>query len=240
MGFADLSLATALAAIGAMAVGSALQAALGIGMALVVVPILALVDPGFIPGPMLLAGSLLTATTAYAERDAIDPKGLAVSLVGLAAGTVIGAIALHLAAGSNVQRLFGALLLLAVLVSLLGKPVAASGRNLLLAGSASGIMGTMAGIHGPAMSLVFQSVTPKVARAMLGAFFTAAYLGSVTALACVGLFGKPEIIRSIALLPGVVAGLALAPVTRRLVDRQRLRIAILVLATASGTLLILK
>jgi len=240
MGVADLSVTAALIATAAMAIGSAFQAALGIGMALVVVPILAPVDPGFIPGPMLLAGSLLTAMTAHAERDAIDTKGMGASLVGLSAGTVIGAVALRLASGHDVSRVFGLLLLVAVLISVFGKPVAMSARNLMLAAGASGVMGTMIGVHGPAMSLVFQGAEPKTARAMLGAFFTVAYLGGVVALALVGLFGKSEIIRAIILLPGVVAGLALAPLTRRLIDRRRLRVAILAVATISGVLLIVK
>jgi hypothetical protein len=187
---------------------------------------------------MLLAGSLLTAMTAHAERDAIDTKGMGASLVGLAAGTVIGATALRLASGHNVSRIFGVLLLVAVLISVFGKPVAMSARNLMLAAGASGVMGTMIGVHGPAMSLVFQGADPKTARAMLGAFFTVAYLGAVVALAAVGLFGKVEIIRAVVLLPGVVAGLALAPLTRRLVDRQRLRMAILAVAAVSGVLLV--
>jgi hypothetical protein len=153
-------------------------------------------------------------------------------------GRVIGATALRLASGHNINRVFGVLLLVAVLLSIFGKPVAMSARNLMLAAGASGLMGTMIGVHGPAMSLVFQSADPKTARAMLGAFFTVAYLGAVVALAAVGLFGKAAIVRSVILLPGVAAGLALAPLTRRLVDRRRLRTAILVVAAASGVLLV--
>jgi uncharacterized protein len=206
MSSADLSLTSAMVAIAAMTAGSAFQAALGIGMALFVVPVLALLDPRFVPGPMLLAGSLLATITAYAERQAIDRKGLGISLVGLVLGTVIGAVALHFAAGPNVQRVFGALVLAAVLLSLFGTPLAMTRRNLLIGGGAAGIMGTMVGIHGPPISLVFQRAEPSVARAMLGAFFTVAYLGSVAALSTVGLFGQGEILRTIVLLPGVGAG----------------------------------
>jgi hypothetical protein len=238
--FDGLDWATVSVAIAAMALGSAFQAALGIGMALFVVPILALVDPTFIPGPVLLAGTVLAAMTAYQERDAIDRKGLAISLLGLAVGTIAGAGALRLASGPNVQRVFGAAILAAVIVSALGRRVTTSARSLVLGGGAAGIMGTMVGIHGPPISLVLQNAEPKVARAMLGAFFTIAYLGSVGALALFGLFGAAELARAIVLLPGVAAGLALAPLTRRFVDRDRLRLAILVVAAISGVLLVLQ
>jgi uncharacterized membrane protein YfcA len=238
--FGELHFTTAAIAMGAMAIGSAFQAALGIGMALVVVPILALIDPVFVPGPILLAGSILAAITAYRERDAIDRTGLTTALMGLAAGTLVGAIALRYAAGAGVQRVFGCLVLLAVLVSALGVPVTTNTRNLVLGGGAAGVMGTMVGIHGPPISLVFQNAEPRVARAMLGSFFTVAYLGSVLALAAFGLFGTREIVRAIVLLPGVGIGLLLAPLARRFVDRARLRIAILGLAAVSGVLLVLK
>jgi len=240
LSFDGLSLTTIAIAIGIMALGCAFQAALGVGLALLVVPVLALVDPGFIPGPMLLAGSVLAAMTAYGERDAIDRRMLGTSLVGLAGGTLIGAIVLHYASGPGIQRLFGGAVLAAVIVSLMGVSVAASARSLIVGGGAAGVMGTMVGIHGPAISLVFQNEEPKVARAMLSAFFTVAYLGSVAALALFGLFGPPEVGRTIVLLPGVAIGLVLAPIARRFIDRGRLRIAILCIAAISGVLLILK
>jgi uncharacterized membrane protein YfcA len=237
--FHDLDGPTTAAAISAMAIGSAFQAAVGIGMALFVVPILALVDPSFIPGPMLLAGTVLAAMTAYPERDAIDLKGLGVALCGLAVGTLAGALALRFVAGPHMPRVFGVAILAAVLVSVLGLTISVSTRSLLLGAAASGIAGTMAGIHGPPMSLVFQHAEPRVARAMLGAFFTVAYLGSVATLALFGLFGTPQLERAIVLLPGVAIGLAVAPVARRFINRHRLRLAILGVAAISGAVLVL-
>src|SRR6267143_6009692 len=89
-------LAVALA-IAIMALGSAFQASVGIGLALFVVTLLALVDQSFIPGPMLLAGVMLVLITAYRERAAIDVPALRGSLVGLIIGTIAGAVALRFA-----------------------------------------------------------------------------------------------------------------------------------------------
>ncbi|HXN69346.1 MAG TPA: TSUP family transporter, partial [Bradyrhizobium sp.] len=97
-----------------MAIGSALQASVGIGLALLVVPVLALVDQSFIPGPMLLAGVALTVLTAWRERTAIDVPALRNSLIGLAIGTILGALALGFAFGPQLDRIFGGLVLLAV------------------------------------------------------------------------------------------------------------------------------
>src|SRR6266849_2897705 len=107
-----------------MAVGSAFQAAVGLGLALLVAPFLALIDARFIPGPMLFAGIALTVETAYRDRDEID---------------------------------WGQLILLAVLASALSPKFAATPRALLAGSTVSGIMGTMAGVHGPAIALVLQN-----------------------------------------------------------------------------------
>ncbi len=238
--FDGLTLPTILIAVGAMAVGCAFQAAVGLGFALVAAPALALVDPLFVPGPLLLAGAALAAIMAHHEREAIDRPLLSVCLAGLAVGTVIGTVALQTFGGADLQRLFGIVILLAVAISLAGVSVAANLRNLLAASAISGIMGVMAGIHGPAIGLAFQNADPRVARAMLGGYFTVAYLLAVAALYLIDAFGLPELGRTLVLLPGVAIGLACAPFTRRHVDRAKLRIAILAIAGISGIILVLK
>ena len=227
-------------AVAIMAVGSALQASVGIGLALLVVPVLALVDQSFIPGPMLLAGIVLALLTAYRERAAIDVPALGNSFVGLALGTIIGALTLKLVAGPNLDKIFGALVLLAVLLSVSGLRLNATPRSLMLAGGAAGIMGAMVGIHGPPISLAFQNTEPRVARAMLGAFFSVAYLGAVAVLAAFGLFGMPQLARAGILLPGVVIGLVVAPHLARHIDGMRLRLIILGIAAASGFTLLVR
>ena len=227
-------------AVAIMATGSALQASVGIGLALLVVPLLALVDQSFIPGPMLLAGVVLASLTAYRERTAIDVAALRSSLIGLAIGTILGALALKLASGPHLDKVFGGLVLLAVLLSVSGYKFNATPRSLMVAGGAAGMMGAMVGIHGPPISLVFQNTQPRVARAMLGAFFSVAYLGAVAALAAFGLFGIPELVRAAILLPGVVVGLVAAPYLARHIDGKRLRLFILGIAAASGLLLLVR
>jgi uncharacterized protein len=228
----------AAAAIAVMALGSAFQASVGIGLALFVVPALALIDPSYIPGPMLLAGSVLAASTAWRERHALDRPGLSLALVGLVVGTLAGATLLKAMHGPALPKLFGLLVLIAVLISIFGPPLKATKIALSSAGAAAGIMGTMVGIHGPPIALLFQRAEPAVARAMLGAFFAVAYLFSVAALAIVGLFGWREVWLAVILLPGVALGMLAAPHLAPLIDRDRLRWAILAISTISALLLL--
>ena len=69
---------------------------------------------------------------------------------------------------------------------------------------------------------------------MLSAFFSVAYLGAVTALAAVGLFGTPQIVRAAILIPGVIVGLIVAPRIAPYIDGARLRLIILAVAAANA------
>jgi uncharacterized protein len=226
------------AAVVIMAIGSALQAAAGVGLALLVVPLLALIDSTYVPGPMLMAGAVLAGMTAWRERHAVDRVGICLSLGGLLIGTVLGAVALRALQGPVLPKVFGILVLLAVILSIFGPPLKATARSLSVAGGAAGIMGTMVGIHGPPIALVFQNAEPAVARAMLGAFFMVAYLGSVVALFVVGLFGWSELVRAAILLPGVGLGLVVAPFIAPLVNRSRLKWTILAVSAVSALALL--
>jgi uncharacterized protein len=223
-----------------MAAGSAFQAAVGLGLALLVVPLLALIDTRFIPGPMLFAGIALAAATAYRDRAAIDRATLGLSLVGLTLGTCVGAIALKLVGRAYLPKLFGALILLAVLISVASRRVAMTPRTLLAGSTASGIMGTMVGVHGPAISLVLQNEDPAQVRAMLGAFFVAGYAIAVAALALLGVFGRHELGLGMALLPGVGIGYLVAPAISKFINTAVLRIAILIVSSVSAVGLLLR
>jgi uncharacterized membrane protein YfcA len=234
-----LPLVTMIAANVIMSIASALQASVGVGLALLAVPLLALVDPKFVPGPMLLAGSLLALVSAYRERHAVDAASFGVSLLGLAIGTLFGAVALHAISTAQINKVFAIAVLLAVAISVSGLRVRPTRSALFTGGGIAGVMGTMAGIHGPPIALVFQNARPEQARAMLGAFFFVAYMGSVAALAAFSLFGILQLKLAAGLLPGVLAGLLVAPLLTAFINPVRLRVAILSISASSALLLLL-
>lgn len=237
LGLSWLSLFTANVII---AIASALQASVGMGLALLAVPLLALVDPRLVPGPLLLAGALLAFASAWRERHAVHVQGFGLALLGLALGTVCGAGALRALTTAPLDKIFAMLVLLAVVLSVSGWRLCPTQSALFAGGGAAGVMGTMVGIHGPPIALVLQHARPEQARAMLGAFFFVAYVGSVLALALFGLFGRLQLQLAAALLPGVVAGLCVAPRLAGFVNPVRLRLAILSISAASAMVLLLR
>jgi uncharacterized protein len=227
-------------AITIVAICSALQAATGMGMALCAAPLLALIDPTFVPGPTLCAVITLSAAVAWREYGAIDRRILFVALLGFTAGSAIGAVLLGVLIGHDLSRVFAALILAAVCLSVAGLRIRTGKPALLIGGAASGILGTMAGVQGPPIALVLQHEAPDRLRATLCAFFASGGLVSLLALATAGTFGIGELGLGLELLPGVAVGFAIAPVFARRIERRHARVAVLMISTLSALILLLR
>jgi uncharacterized membrane protein YfcA len=223
-----------------VAAGSALQAATGMGMALFAAPLLALIDPAFVPGPVLCAVMGLSAAVAWRERAFIDRRILFVALLGFSAGCAIGAILVAVLVGRDLGQVFAVLILAAVFLSVAGLRIRISRLALLIGGAASGILGTMAGVQGPPIALVLQHEEPNRLRATLCAFFASGSLVSLTALAAAGVFDIGKLWLGLELMPGVALGFATAPVFARRIERRQARAAVLVISTLSALALLLR
>jgi uncharacterized membrane protein YfcA len=235
-----LSPAHLLLAIGIMTVGAALQSAVGMGLGLFVVPLLALLDQRFVPGPLQVGALLLAAGMTRREWAALDWSVLRIALVGLLAGTALGALALTLVDAAVLPRLFGAMILLAVILSVTAPALRPNGPAMFAGGSVAGVMGAMAGIHGPIIALLLQHEQPRRLRALLSAFFAVGYLTALVALAGAGLFGIDELLLGLLLVPGAALGYLAGPHLARRLDQRRLRRAILLISTASAIGLLLR
>lgn len=236
----DPSAALLVVAACVMAVACALQAAVGFGFALFAAPLLLLIDPKFVPGPILLAALPLCVWSAVRERHAIDYRQLRLLLIGVTAGTVAGVLALKALAGADLTRLFGGMILAAVGLSLAATNINPTPAYLLAGSSVGGLMGAMVGVHGPPAALVLQHAAPATIRAILGAYFAVAYALAVVLLWMLGLFGVADLTRAATILPGTFAGMAAGPWLSRHIDRRRSRIAILTVSAASGALLLMR
>jgi len=230
--------AVALASL-AMVLGGVIQASVGLGFALAAIPIIAVIETAFIPGPIMLAGMVMVIVIALRNRAVIDRAEIGIGVAGLAFGTALGAAGLSLIPPAWSRPAFGILILVAVFVSVAIPPPRLSHGKLLTAGAASGVMGTMVGLHGPPLGLVYQNEDPARTRVMLSTFFIPGTLISISALALLGRFGQREILLGLLMIPGPLVGLALAPLVARHLDRTRTRYAILAIAAVSGALLLL-
>jgi hypothetical protein len=116
----------------------------GFGLALVAAPVLVLIEPDFVPGPMVLTGFSMTVLMVVRERETVNLRGVGWVLAGRVPGTVLGAAILISLPGELLARIIGGMILLAVLISACGFTVRPRRPALIAAGLMSGIMGTVA------------------------------------------------------------------------------------------------
>ena len=74
----------------AYTIGSTLQGVLGFGANMFAVPILALINPDFIPGPVLVVNPLMAGIFTWRERGEVNRHDLAWMIVGPASTQRIG------------------------------------------------------------------------------------------------------------------------------------------------------
>jgi uncharacterized protein len=238
MSWPDPAVALLVASIAA--VGAVVQGSIGFGFAVFAAPLVTLVDPRIVPGPMLLAAFVLTALLTLRERGAIDLIGLKWALVGRVPGVAAGVAVLAVTPPGALVVLFGALVVIGTLMTARGPALEPSAKTLLVAGLLSGFMGTAASVGGPPIALVYQREAGTRLRSTLNGYFLAGTVMSLAALWIVGRLGRAELTWAIVLVPGVVVGFFCSyPAVRWLDSKRRgLRTALLVFSAASGVVVV--
>ena len=221
-------------------IAAALQSSIGYGLSLVANPILVLINPAFVPGPVLFAVFFLSILVVLRERRSVDLNGVSWALVGRVIGALIAAWLLLRITQHTLILLFGFMVLFAVVVSATGWRVPMTRLNLSLAGVMAGIMGTIASIGGPPMAMVYQYESGDRIRSSLSGFFIVGTVISMVTLASVGRFGFEEIKLGLELLPGILIGFLISTSILPHLNSRHIRPLILTVATVSALVVILR
>ena len=209
-----------------MAVGAWVQGAVGFGSNLLAAPVLVLIDPAFVPGPVTIASLVLNVAVIGRERGAYD-RGIGIALAGLVPGTVAAAAVLEVVSTRGLSLAVAGIVLAAVALISSGLDLRPAPPTLLAAGVGSGFMGTVSGIGGPPIALVYQRASGPMMRSTLSRFFLVGGLITVGALLAVGRIGLAEVGYAAALVPGTLAGFAGSGWLARHLDRRTARPAVL-------------
>lgn len=223
---------------GAVVFASCLQASIGFGMGMFAAPVVALVDPALIPGTLIMLAVMVTLMVTFAEREHIDLRGTGWALVGRVPGTVAGALLVATLPARGLALLLAGVVLFGVVLASLGWAPRPRRQNLVLAGSASGLLGTATSVGGPPMALVWQSKDGPVLRGTMSGFFLIGSMLSVVMLALTGSIGTDTLAMAALLAPGPVVGYVLSRHVNRLLDKRRLRLSALVMSALGAVLLI--
>lgn len=223
---------------GTVMLASALQASIGFGIGLLAAPIVALVDPRLIPGTLIMVATLLTLMVVIREREDIDLRGTGWALVGRIPGTIAGALLLAMLPHRALAILLAAVVLSGVVLTSFGWIPAPRRRNVVLAGAASGVLGTATAIGGPPMALVWQRNIGARLRGTMSGFFLVGSIMSIAALAVTGSIDERTMRGFAVLIPAAIAGYLLSRPMNRFLDPQRLRWLAVGVSTVGAVVLI--
>lgn len=227
-------------ALAAVFLGAIMQASTGVGFGMVAAPVLMLADPRFVPGPILLLAILISGLSVIREWRSVDRRGLAIALSGRIPGTVLAGMTLSLVPGVTFGLIFGVLVLIAVILSMLARRELPTTKVLLSAGFVSGYMGTLTSIGAPPMAIAYQHGTPAQIRATMGAFFVIGAAFSIAMLALFDRFGTAEIVASVIFVPVVVLGYWASSYVVRKIDKTRIRQVMLAFSGSAAVILIVR
>lgn len=214
------------------------QGSTGFGFNLLAAPLLALIDPAFIPGPMLLVAMLISLGAAIRERTLVDLQGLGFALAGRIVFSVLAVMVFGTLTSGQFQIVFAAMLLVAVAISLIGWRIQPTPVNLFYAGSLSGFMGTLTSIGAPPMALVYQNAKGPVMRATLSFFFVAGAAISLVALWTFDRLPPSDIFLAAVMLPFALVGLVFSNWGRIFFDKGRVKPVVLVTTALTGVIMI--
>ncbi len=219
---------------------SIVQAGLGMGFGLASAPLLALLDPELVPGPVLIIAVVTSIWAAFRERGAINWGELRIGIGGRIAGVVAGSLLLtSLADTGQFTLIFGLLIACAVILSVSGWKLAFNGVTLFIMSSFSGLMGTITSVGAPPMALIYQSRSSKEARPTLAAFFSIGSALSLLGLIFSGWAGWDDFFLAALMVPPMLFGTLIARHIHSGFDK-RFRPILLGMAAIAATILILR
>jgi uncharacterized membrane protein YfcA len=218
----------------AVLVGAVIQGSIGFGMNLVAVPAVALVEPAALPATLILVAFPLSVGVFAREHHAVDTSGVLWTSLGNLPGTVLGVWIVAAVSASALSAVAGASVIVAVLISLVGRPIAVTTPTALAAGFTSGVIGTAAAIGGPPLALLYQHHEGPTVRSTLAGSFLVAAAMSIVALGAAGEIHGWQLLLALVLLPAVAVGLVASHFLHRRLDAHWLRPAVLAFAAVAG------
>lgn len=230
----ELSLLQILLANLAILVGACLQGVAGYGIGTLAAPLLFLISPLLVPAPLILNAILLTVMMLVRDRASLSFREVRFAIGGDVVGTLLAGATLVVLTAESFNLVFGTLILVAVALSVVGIRPRLTATSSMMAGAASGYMGTITAVGGPPIALIYQHERGPLVRANMSAFFLFASCASVAMLAVSGYVGGVEMALFLVMLPGMAAGFALSGLLVHRLPFGALRPLILAIAEAAG------
>ena len=221
-------------------VAASAQGIVGLGFAVVSVPLLSLVDPALAPVPQVLMVLPLTLLMAWRERAHADMRGIPWLLVGRLPGAAIGLGLLAVASQRALDVTIAAIVIAGVAIRASQVKVRRTRTTEVFVGTFAGTASMVASIGGPPMALLFQRERAETIRSTLGVVFTIGVGITIAGRAAAGRITGDDIQIATLLFPAMVTGyLVSIPLTSR-VSEEFVRTSILVVSAIAALGLLIR
>jgi len=221
-------------------VAAAVQGVVGLGFAMVSVPILALIDPSLAPVPQLLITLPLTLSMAWRERAHLVLKGVGWVVAGRFPGAVIGVLLLGVATQQVLELSIAVLVIVAVVIIASGLHVSRTPVSEFGAGVFSGMSGLVASIGGPPLALLYTRDEGPVVRSNLASVFAIGITINITARVVSGNISWDDARVAAILFPALVLGYLVSGLIKDRLSQRLLRNSILVLSVVGAAGLLIR
>ncbi|MFB8369763.1 sulfite exporter TauE/SafE family protein [Pseudarthrobacter sp. NPDC055928] len=222
----------------ALCAAACLQGSVGFGMGMIAAPVVAVINPSLLPALVVLLAALLTLVVTIREREHLDLRGASWALVGRIPGSIFGAWLVVVLPGTALVWLVAIAVLVGLAAALNGWAPLPVKRNLIVAGAASGVLGTTTSIGGTPMAIIWQRSVGAELRGTMSAFFLVGSCMSIVALAVAGAINKEALQLSLVMLPAVAGGYVLSRYVNRILSPRRTRAVAFAASSLGLTLLV--
>ena len=199
-----------------------------------------LLEPGLMPGMLLLMGLFTPLVTLAHDRRDIDWRGLAWSLPARIPGTAVGVLLVALVAERKLGILTSVMTLLGVAVTVRAIEVRITRTSLVSAGFFSGVGATVTSIGGPPIAILYQHQPPRTVRSTLAVYFSVGALFSLVGLGIAGELSWQELEVGLLMSPILVVGVYAATWLRPRLPGETVRVPVLVVCAASAVVLLVR
>ena len=216
------------------------QGSSGLGFALIVAPVLTLVQPELLPVTVLFLMLPLNAYVALREKHALNVRGASWISLGRFVGTFGGLAVLAFLSANALAIFVGASTIAAAVVTWFIPAFAPGILAFLAAGLITGITETATGIGGPPLALTYQHRPPAEMRATMALCFL---VGELISLAFLFAMDKVQMLHlnaAIELLPALAVGAVASRFVHTRINAKAMRIFVQVFAIVSGLVLLLR
>lgn len=225
--------------IAAVAVVAAwLQGAVGFGLGMITAPVIALLRPDLLPATVIVLAFFTSLFVLLREWRAVNWRMFGWISLGRLPGTLIGAFAVAVFSSVYISLLVGVTVIGGIALSSLGWFPRPHRRNLIVAGTISGALGTSTSIGGPPVAIIMRQQSPDVTRATISAYFTVGSVISLAALWVGGSFDTSHLLAAAFLAPFVLVGLIASTVVGRQISAPLLFILGAIAALIGAALVI--